>query len=165
MITKRGIAITVVILGAITAASFSVWLIPQNDDSSFVVSDFQGHLESIKARHGVIAEEIESDLQNMIGGTVLPDDFILKAEASSSQINSLIIEIVKSGAPQEWQESYLNYDESLKRYNDYLREAIGMANKMKGDISDAELQESLERLDVIKKESESFALKSDETKP
>ena len=165
MITKRGIAITVVILGAITAASFSVWLIPQNDDSSFVVSDFQGHLESIKARHGVIAEEIESDLQNMIGGTVLPDDFILKAEASSSQINSLIIEIVKSGAPQEWQESYVNYDESLKRYNDYLREAIGMANKMKGDTSDAELQESLERLDGIKKESESFALKSDETKP
>jgi len=165
LITKRGIVITVVILGAITAASFSVWLIPQNDGSSFVVSDFQGHLESIKARHGVIAEEIESDLQNMIGGTALPDDFILKAEASSSQINSLIIEIVKSGAPQEWQESYLNYDESLKRYNDYLREAIGMANKMKGDISDAELQESLERLDGIKKESESFALKSDETKP
>lgn len=165
MITKRGIAITVVILGAITAASFSVWLIPQNDDSSFVVSDFQGHLESIKARHGVIAEEIESDLQNMIGGTVLPDDFILKAEASSSQINSLIIEVVKSGAPQEWQESYVNYDESLKRYNDYLRETIGIANKMKGDISDAELQESLERLDGIKKESESFALKSDETKP
>jgi hypothetical protein len=165
LITKRGIAITVVILGAITAASFSVWLIPQNDDSSFVVSDFQGHLESIKARHGVIAEEIESDLQNMIGGTALPDDFILKAEASSSQINSLIIEVVKSGAPQAWQESYVNYDESLKRYNDYLREAIGIANEMKGDISDAELQESLERLDGIKKESESFALKSDETKP
>lgn len=165
MITKRGIAITVVILGAITAASFSVWLIPQNDDSSFVVSNFQDHLESIKARHGVIVEEIESDLQNMIGGTVLPDDFILKAEASSSQINSLIIEVVKSGAPQEWQESYVNYDESLKRYNDYLREAIGVANKMKGDISDAELQESLERLDGIKKESESFALKSDEAKP
>jgi len=165
LITKRGIAITVVILGAITAASFSVWLIPQNDDSSFVVSDFQEHLESIKARHDVIAEEIESDLQNMIGGTVLPDDFILKAEASSSQINSLIIEIVKSGTPQEWQESYLNYDESLKRYNDYLRESVGIANEMKGDISDAELQESLERLDGIKKESESFALKSDETKP
>jgi len=165
LITKRGIAITVVILGAITAASFSVWLIPQNDDSSFVVSDFQGHLESIKARHGVIAEEIESDLQNMIGGTVLPDDFILKAEASSSQINSLIIEIIKSGAPQEWQKSYLNYDESLKRYNDYLREVISIANKMKGDISDAEIQESLERLDGIKKESKSFALKSDETKP
>ncbi len=165
MITKRGITITVVILGAITAASFSVWLIPQNDGSSFVVSDFQEHLESIKAKHDVIAEEIESDLQNMIGGTVLPDDFILKAEVSSSQINSLIIEIVTSGVSQEWQESYLNYDESLKKYNDYLREAIGMANKMKGDTSDAELQESLERLDGIKKESESFALKSDETKP
>ena len=165
MITKRGIAITAAILGAITAASFAVWFIPQNDDSGFVVSDFQDHLESIKARHDVIAEEIESDLQNMLGGTVLPDDFILKAEASTSQNNSLIIEIVKSGAPQEWQENYLNYGESLKRYNDYLREAIAIANKMKGDASDTELQESLERLDRIKKESESFVLKSDETKP
>ncbi|HLA22166.1 MAG TPA: hypothetical protein VJZ17_01830 [Nitrosopumilaceae archaeon] len=165
MITKSGIVITVTILGAITAASFAVWFIPQNNDSGFVVSDFQSHLESIEARHDVIAEEIESDLENMIGGTVLPDDFILKAEASSSQINSLIIEVVKSGAPQEWQESYLNYDESLKRYNDYLREAITLANKMRGDISDTELQQSLERLDGIKKESESFALKSNEMKP
>jgi hypothetical protein len=40
-----------------------------------------------------------------------------------------------------------------------------MANKIKGDISDKELQESIETLDSIKKESESFALKSDETKP
>jgi len=55
--------------------------------------------------------------------------------------------------------------ERLKRYNDYLREVITLANKMRGDISDTELQQSLERLDGIKKESESFALKSNEMKP
>ncbi len=165
MVKKRGIAITAAILGAITAASFSIWLIPQSDDSGFVVSDFRSHLESIKERHGVVAEEIENDLQSMLAGTTSPDDFILKAEASTSQINSLIIEIAKSEAPQEWHESFLNYGESLKSYNSYLREVIVMANKMKGDVSDKELQESLEMLEGIKKESESFALKSDETKP
>jgi len=165
LVKKRGIAITAAILGAITAASFSIWLIPQSDDSGFVVSDFRSHLESIKERHGVVAEEIENDLRSMLAGTTSPDDFILKAEASTSQINSLIIEIAKSEAPQEWHESFLNYGESLKTYNSYLREVIVMANKMKGDISDKELQESLEMLEGIKKESESFARKSDETKP
>ena len=165
MVKKRGIAITAAILCAITAASFSIWLIPQSDDSGFLVSNFRSHFESIKERHGVVAEEIENGLQSMLDGTTSPDDFILKAEASISQINSLIIEIAKSEAPQEWHESYLNYGESLKSYNSYLTEAIVMANKMKGDVSDKELQESLERLHGIKKESESFALKSDETKP
>ncbi len=165
MVKKRGIAITAAILGAITAASFSIWLIPQSDDSSFVVSDFRSYLESIKERHGVIAEEIENGLQSMLAGITSLDDFIIKAEASTSQINSLIIEIAKSDAPQEWHESYLNYGESLKSYNSYLREVIVMANKMKGDVSDKELQENIETLDGIKKESESFALKSHETKP
>ena len=165
MVRKKGIAITAAILGTITAASFSIWLIPQSGDSSFVVSDFRSYLESIKERHGVIAEEIENDLQSVLADTTSPDDFIIKAEASTSQINSLIIEITKSDAPQEWRESYLNYGESLKRYNIYLREAIVMANKMKGDVSDKEVQGSIETLHSIKKESESFALKSDETKP
>jgi len=165
LVKKRGIVITAAILGAITAASFSIWLIPQSDDSSFVVSDFRSYLESIKERHGVIAKEIENGLQSMLAGTTSLDDFIIKAEASTSQINSLIIEIAKSDAPQEWHESYLNYGESLKSYNSYLREVIVMANKMKGDVSDKELQENIETLDSIKKESESFALKSHETKP
>ena len=164
LVTKR-IAVTSIILGAITVASFSVWFIPQSNDSSFVISDFKGHLESIQARHTVITEEIENDLKNMLVGTVQPDDFIMKAEASTAQINSLVIEIAKSEAPQEWHESYLNYGESLKRYNDYLRESIVIANKAKGGISDKELQDNLETLDTIKKESESFALKSNETKP
>jgi len=162
---KRGIIVTIAILAVITGVSFSTWLIPQKEDASFVVSDFKDHLESIQARQKVIADEIETDFQAMRAGTVSPDDFIIRSKASTSQINVLIIELVESKAPKEWHESYLNYGESLKSYNSYLREVIVMANKMKGDISDKELQESIETLDSIKKESESFALKSDETKP
>lgn len=164
MTKKRSILVTGVILAAITAASFSVWLIPQSDDSSFVVSDFKDHLEGVKARHLVITDEIQNDLQAMLAGTVSPDNFIMRAEASTSQINSLIIELIQSGAPQEWHESYLNYGESLKSYNTYLRETIVVANEIK-EIGTNDIQGNLEALDVLKKESESFSLKSDETRP
>lgn len=164
MAKKRGIIVTIVILAAITGVSFSIWLIPQKEDSSFVVSDFKAHLESIQTKQKVIADEIETDLQEMLSGTVTPDNFIMRAKASTSQINALIIELIESQAPQEWHESYLNYGESLKSYNSYLRETIVLANKIKeGNSSD--IKENLERLDVLKKESEVFALKVDETKP
>lgn len=163
MAKKRGIIVTIAILAAITAASFSVWLIPQNEDASFVVSDFKDHLESIQTRQQVISDEIETDLQAMLAGTVTPDNFIMRAKVSTSQINALIIELVESGASQEWHESYLNYGESLKSYNSYLRETMVLANKIKEGNSN--IQENLERLDVLKKESEAFALKANETKP
>jgi hypothetical protein len=161
---KRGIIITAAILAAITAVSFSIWLIPQKEGSSFVVSDFQAHLESIQAKQKVIADEIETDLQAMITGTVTPDNFIMRAEASTSQINALIIEIVESRAPEQWHESYLNYGESLKSYNSYLRETIVLANKIKDGNSNS-IQENLDKLDTLKKETETFVLKDNETKP
>ena len=164
MAKKRGIVVTIVILAVITAVSFATWLIPQKEDSSFVISDFKDHLESIQARQKVIADEIETDFQAMRAGTVTPDDFIISSKASTSQINALIIELAESKAPKEWHESYLNYGESLKSYNSYLLETIVLANKLKEDNS-SDIKEGLERLDVLKKESESFALKSDETKP
>lgn len=164
MAKKRGIILTIIILAAITSVSFSIWLIPQKENSSFVVSDFKAQLESIQARKKVISDEIETDLQALLAGTVTPDNFIMRAEASTSQINVLIIELVESKAPQEWYQSYLNYGESLKSYNSYLRETIVLANKIKENGS-ADYKETLEKLSALKKESEDFALKADETKP
>ena len=164
MAKKRGVIVTIAILAAITGVSFSIWLIPQKEESSFVVSDFKDHLESIQTRQKVISDEIETDLQAMLAGTVTPDNFIMRAEASTSQINALIIELVESRSPQEWYESYLNYGESLKSYNSYLRETIVLANKIKEGSSD-DIKENLERLGALQKESEAFALKSDKTKP
>lgn len=164
MAKKRGVIVTIAILAAITGVSFSIWLIPQKEESSFVVSDFKDHLESIQTRQKVISDEIETDLQAMLAGTVTPDNFIMRAEASTSQINALIIELVESRSPQEWYESYLNYGESLKSYNSYLRETMVLANKIKEGSSD-DIKENLERLDALKKESETFAIKADETKP
>ena len=164
MAKKRGVIVTIIILAAITGVSFSIWFFPQKEDSSFVVSDFKAYLESIQARQKVISDEIETDLQAMLAGSVTPENFIMRAEASTSQINVLIIELVESRAPQEWYESYQNYDESLKSYNSYLRETIVLAKKIKESNSN-DIKENLERIGVLKEESEQFALKADKSKP
>jgi len=163
--TKRSIVITATILAAITAASFIVWLIPQNKSSTLMVSDYKTQLDSIRERHMAVINETENDFKEMLSGKISPDDFITRASASSSQINSLIIEMIESRPPQEWHERYSNYDEALKSYNSYLRETMVVANKMKDGISPENLQENLVRLENLKKESESFSLKSYETKP
>jgi len=163
--TKNGIILTAIILSIITAASFSIWLIPQHENSSFVISDFRSELDSIKERHGVIIKEIDDDWKNLVAGSLSPDDFIARAQTSSSQINSLLSEIIESRAPQEWRESYFNYGEALKKYYDYLTETIVIANKVKGGVSIDNLKEELQKLSTMKKESESFTVKANETKP
>ncbi len=163
--TKKGIVITATILGVITAASFSIWLIPQHENTSLVISDYRGELDSIIERDKIIMKEIDDDWKNLLTGSLSADDFIARAQTSASQINTLVSEIIESRAPQEWDESYLNYGESLKKYDDYLTETIVIANKMKGGISINDLKDELQKLDTIRKESESFAIKANETKP
>ena len=165
MATKKGIILTATILGAITAASFSLWLIPQHQSSGPLISDYRNELESINERHDVIISEISNELDSMLGGSLSPDDFITRAQTASSQVDSLISEIIESGAPEEWHESYLNYDEALKKYNDYLTETIVIANKVKDNVSINDLQGELQKLDSMKKESQSYAIKANETKP
>ncbi len=164
MATKKGIILTAIILGAITIASFLLWIIPQHNNS-IVITDFRNELQSVQERQGIIANEVESDLKSMLNGTMSPDDFISRAQISESQVNSLLTEIIESRAPQEWQDSYLNYGESLKNYNDYLTETIILANKLKGSTSTNDLKGDFEKIAELKKASESYALKSNETKP
>jgi hypothetical protein len=163
--TKKGIILTTIILGIITAASFSIWLIPQYENSGPLISDYRSELESVSERHAIIINGTNDELNNMLTGSLSPDEFITRAQTSSSQVDSLLSEIIESRAPQEWRESYLNYGEALKKYNDYLTETIVIANKVKNNVSINDLQDELQKLDAMKKESESFAIKSNETKP
>src|SRR5947209_18411214 len=132
MATRKGIVVTAIILVAISAASFVIWIVPQNRGSSFVVSDYKSELESVRERQTLIATEMESGLKELLDKTLPPDDFVTRAQTSSTQVTSLITELIESNPPVEWRESYLNYDESLKKYNEYLTESISLAKKMKG---------------------------------
>ncbi len=165
MASKKGVIITGVILAGIGAASFMVWFMPQNHGSSFVISDYRNELDSVIERHSLISNEIETDLNGLSNRTLTSDDFIVKAQTSSTQVTSLITELIESNPPSEWKPSYFSYDEALKKYNDYLTETIALANKMKNGISPSDLSDEISKIESIKKESDSFIIKSNETRP
>src|SRR2546426_10595099 len=165
MATRKGIVVTAIILVAISAASFVIWIVPQNRGSSFVVSDYKSELESVRERQTLIATEMESGLKELLDKTLHPDDFVTRAQTSSAQVTSLITELIESNPPVEWRESYLNYDESLKKYNEYLTEAISLASKMKDGMSQVGLNDEITKMDSLKQESYLLVVKSNETHP
>ena len=156
---------TIVILVAITIASFFVWLTPQSYDATFVVSDFKSHLDGIKEIHEALADGIEKEFQKMLNGDITPDQYIEVAEISSSQINSQIIQLVESKASQEWQESYLNYLDALRATNSNIRETIVVANMIKENADKQNVDEVLKKIDQLKEESKSFVSASDSARP
>ena len=58
MASKKGIVITIIILAAITGASFLLWIVPQNNETTFVISDYEDYLNGVKNIHEVLQESI-----------------------------------------------------------------------------------------------------------
>ncbi len=165
MASKKGITITVIILIAISIASFSVWMIPQNNQISFVVTDFASHLDGVKNIHKIIIEDLESEFNNLLEGEISTTEYIQIAEVSSTQINSQIIQIVESKASEEWQESYLKYLEALRKSNSFIRETIVYANMVNDNKSSDELEKTLENIKSLKSEFESLIKASNDARP
>ena len=165
MATKKGIFLTIGILVAITASSFLIWIIPINNQNIFVVSDFEAYLNNVKEIHGILLVEIEENFQKMLNEEISPDNYIQIAELTSSQLNSEIIQIVGSDPPEEWYDSYFNYIESMKKSNSHIRETIVVANIMKNDGEQEKINELLEIINDIKKDSKSLSLASDNARP
>ncbi len=165
MASKKGISLTIGILVAITIASFVFWFLPQNSQMTFVVSDFESHLDGVKNVHGAISEAVDIEFQNLLEGNISPKEYIDKAERTSEQINSQIIQLVKSKATEEWHESYINYIESLKQYNTYVRETIVVATMIEEGVESAEIDEFITKINQFKENSESHIFKSDNTRP
>jgi len=163
--TKKGIAVTVIILASITAASFLVWFIPQNNENKIIVSDFKTHLDNIKEIHFTLQTEVDQEFQDLLDKKITPNEYIEIAEVLSSQVNSQIIQLVESKAPVEWHESYLNYIESLKKFNLEIRETIVIAKLMNENNESVEFQDILQKIDALRKDSKSLAVTSDNARP
>jgi hypothetical protein len=100
----------------------------------------------------------------MLSGEITPDNYISIAQISSSQVNSFIIGIVQSDVPEEWQESYSAYMDSLRAYNTYLQETIVIANKLK-ENSAADITEDKSRAEAILDDVVSTADASQKARP
>ncbi len=162
--SKKGKIITVAILATITLASFVFWFIPQENESSFVVSDYENYLDGIKNIHQVLDEEIDVSFQNLKDGKITPEEYIKSAEITSDQITQQISELVKSKPSEEWQESYINYMDALKKFNSQVRETIVYANAI-GQENEEKLQSTLNKIQSLEKEAEELVNLSNSNRP
>ena len=165
MASKKGIAITVIILAAITGASFLLWIVPQNNETTFVISDYEDYLNGVKNIHEVLQESINIEYQNLRNGEISPENYIKITEATSSQVTAQISEFVTSKPPEEWQDSYISYMEAMKKFNSQIVETKVLANMIEKGISEAEMVETLQKIESLKAESLEYVKISDESKP
>jgi F0F1-type ATP synthase membrane subunit b/b' len=162
--SKRGLIITGVILGAITVASFAVWMIPQNTQTQFVVSNAKEELDALIEQQKTIADSTTEEFNKMLAGEITPENYIGIAEISSSQVNSFIIKTIETDAPTEWSDSYSAFGDSLRSYNSYIRESIVAAEKLKADAQ-ADISEEKTKLDEFLKDMEEFLRGSNDSRP
>jgi len=162
MASKKGIIITVIILVAITAASFLFWVIPQDNPSTLVVSDYENYLDGVKKIHEILQESIETEFQNLLNEKTSPDEYIAITEVTSSQVTAQISEFITSKPPEEWQDSYISYMEALKKFNAYIVETKVAANMLKEGQIDTEI---MQRIQSLRLESQELINKSNELRP
>ena len=164
MASKKGVAVTIIILAAITGVSFLFWLVPQDNQMSLVISDHENYLDGIKEIHSILDESISSEFQNLKEGKITPEEYMQIADVTSSQLTSKISEFVTSKPPNQWQDSYINYMESLKKFNLYVIETKVYANLVEEGQTD-KYEETLEKIQSLKSESDSLAQLSDDSRP
>jgi hypothetical protein len=165
MASKKGIAVTVIILAVITGASFLLWIVPQNNETTFVISDYEKYLEGVKNIHEVLQESIYIEYQNLLSGEISPSEYITITEVTSSQVTAQISEFVTSKPPEEWQASYISYMDAMKKFNSHIMETKVLANMIEKGSSETEMVETLEKIESLKAESLEYAKISDESKP
>ncbi len=165
MASKKGIGVTIAFLVGIVAASFLVYLIPEDTEMKIVVSDFEKYLDITKEKAMLESVSIDESFEKLMEKKMSPNEYIGIAKVSSSQINSLIIELTDSGATQEWVESYVNYIGALKKLNEKITETIVVANLMNDDDNSNSINEIIAKIHQLETESLDLIKKSDNTRP
>ena len=165
MASKKGIGVTIAFLVGVVAASFLVYLIPEDTTMKIVVSDFEKYLDITKEKSTLESVGIDESFEKLMEKKMSPNEYIGIAKVSSSQINSLIIELTDSGATQEWVESYVNYIGALKKLNEKITETIVVANLMNDDNNSNSINEIIAKIHQLETESLDLIKKSDNTRP
>ena len=165
MASKKGIGVTIAILVGVVAASFLVYLIPENNDMKLVVSDFEKQLDDIDERTSMLSMGIEKSFEDLINYKLSPEEYFVTAGVTQSQVNSLIIELTLSGAPQEWTASYKTYTDALKILNEQIRESVVVANLMKDNDNSDSVNEIISKIHELRAELLTLIEKSNNLRP
>jgi hypothetical protein len=94
-----------------------------------------------------------------------PVEYTEIAELSSSQVTLLAIELVSSGATEEWSDSYVAAIQSLKKLNEQIAETVIVANMLYTNADSGDIDKILEKINHLKEESLDLVKKSDSLRP
>jgi len=166
MASKKGLGITIAILVGVVAASFSVYLIPENMDTEmkFVVSDFEKYLDDVNKKTSMLSTGVEESFEDLMNHELSPEEYFITAGITQQQVNSLIIELTLSGEPQEWTASYKTYVGVLKKLNEQITETVVVANLMK-DNNLVSIDELVSKIYELRAESLDLIEKSNNFRP
>ena len=165
MASKKGIVITVIILVVITGVSFLSWIVPQDNQTTFVISDYGNYLDGVKKIQEVLQESIDIEYQNLHNGDIPPEDYIKITEVTSSQVTTQISEFVTSKPPEEWVDSYISYMDAMKKFNEYIIETKVVANLIEKESFEKEMAETILKIEILKIEYQEYVKISDESRP
>jgi hypothetical protein len=165
MASKKGIVITVIILAVITGASFLSWIVPQDNETTFVISDYGNYLDGVIKIHEVLQESIDIEYQNLHNGNISPEDYIIITEVTSSQVTTQISEFVTSKPPEEWVDSYIGYMDAMKKFNEYIVETKVVANLIENESFEKEMAETILKIEILKTEYQEYVKISNESRP
>ena len=165
MASKKGIAVTIAILVGVIPASFLILLIPENTDMKLIVSDFEKQLDDTDERTSMLSAGIEKSFDDLINHKLSPEEYFVTAGVTQSQVNSLIIELTLSGAPQEWAASYKSYIDVLKKLNEEITETIIVANLMKDGGNSDSVNEIISKIHELRAELLALIEKSNSLRP
>ena len=163
--SRKGIGVTIAILVGVVAASFLVYLIPEDTTMKITVSDFGEHLDITKERASMEITSVDESFEKLMKSKMSSDEYIRIAEISSLQVNSLIIELTNSGATQEWTESYVNYIGALKKLSEMITETIVVASLMDSDDDLDSVNKIIAKIHQLETESLDLTKKSDAARP
>ena len=98
MASTKGIAVTIAILVGVVAASFLVYLIPEDTTMNIIVSDFYRYLESAKEKALIVIKSIDASYVNLMEQQVSHVEYRNVAEVSSSLVSYLCMELASGVA-------------------------------------------------------------------
>jgi len=165
MASKKGIAVTIIILVGVVAASFSVYLIPEDTEMKITVSDFEKHLDDVDERTSMLSVGIEESFNDLLDHKLTSEEYFVIAGVTQSQVNSLIIELTLSGATQEWTASYKTYVDVLKKLNEQITETIVVANLMKDGNNSDSVNEIISKIYELRSELRDLISESNNSRP
>ena len=133
--------------------------------TTFVVSYFKGYLDGVKNIQGVLQESTYIEFQNLRNEKISTDEYITITEVTSSQITTQISEFVTSKPSEEWQSSYISYMKALPNFPASLGETKVLANLIEKGSTEAEMIETLQKIESLKIEYLEHVKISDESRP